>query len=108
MRRAPGRDARATPVPRTLVAVLLAVSTLVVAGCGGVSARDRTLTVFAAASLTGVFGELERHFENRYPDLDVRLNVGGSARLARQIVEGAPADVFASADARTLRRVAAA
>ncbi|WP_028662284.1 extracellular solute-binding protein, partial [Saccharomonospora iraqiensis] len=93
-------------MPRTLVAVVLAVGMLTVVACGGVPGRDRTLTVFAAASLTGVFGELDRHFERTHPDVDVRLNVGGSARLARQILEGAPADVFASADARTIRWVA--
>ncbi len=57
-----------------------------------------TLTVFAAASLTDVFEELGGRLEEANPDLEVRFNLAGSSALATQIVEGAPADVFASAD----------
>jgi molybdate transport system substrate-binding protein len=56
-----------------------------------------TLTVFAAASLTDVFEELGGRLEEANPDLEVRFNLAGSSALATQIVEGAPADVFASA-----------
>ncbi|MEO5920984.1 MAG: molybdate ABC transporter substrate-binding protein [Pseudolysinimonas sp.] len=56
-----------------------------------------TITVFAAASLTEVFGVLETKFEERHPSADVVLSFGGSGSLATQIVEGAPADVFAAA-----------
>lgn len=56
-----------------------------------------TITVFAAASLTEVFGVLEVEFEQRHPSADVVLNFGGSGGLATQIVQGAPADVFAAA-----------
>ena len=57
-----------------------------------------TLTVFAAASLTDVFGELGDQLTADNPDLDVQFNFAGSSALATQIVEGAPADVFASAN----------
>ncbi|CAM2793186.1 molybdate ABC transporter substrate-binding protein [Saccharomonospora xinjiangensis] len=80
--------------PAVALAVL-AVATSVTA-CGGKG--ERVLTVFAAASLTDVFGEFERRFEQAEDGIDVRLNVAGSSRLAQQIAEGAPADVFASAD----------
>jgi molybdate transport system substrate-binding protein len=56
-----------------------------------------TITVFAAASLTEVFGALETAFEQRHPSADVVLSFGGSGALATQIIEGAPADVFAAA-----------
>ncbi len=56
-----------------------------------------TITVFAAASLTEVFGALETEFEQQHPSADVVLNFGGSGALATQIIEGAPADVFAAA-----------
>ena len=56
-----------------------------------------TITVFAAASLTEVFGVLETGFEQQHPSADVVLNFGGSGALATQITEGAPADVFAAA-----------
>lgn len=56
-----------------------------------------TITVFAAASLTDVFGVLETAFEEQHPSAEVVLNFGGSGALATQIIEGAPADVFAAA-----------
>jgi molybdate transport system substrate-binding protein len=57
-----------------------------------------TLTVYAAASLTEAFGELGRMFEREHPGLTVRFNFAGSQQLAAQLEQGAPADVFASAD----------
>ncbi|GAA3544713.1 molybdate ABC transporter substrate-binding protein [Nocardioides daeguensis] len=70
--------------------------------------RERTLTVFAAASLTKTFEELERQFEDAHPDVDVKLSFGGSSDLAAQIAEGAEADVFASADTATMDTLVAA
>ena len=58
----------------------------------------RTLTVFAAASLTGAFDEIGRLFEADHPGATVAFNFAGSNQLATQIGEGAPADVFASAN----------
>src|SRR3954452_7901950 len=57
-----------------------------------------TLTVFAAASLTEVFSELGDQLKADDPDLDIRFNFAGSWALATQIDQGAPADVFASAN----------
>jgi molybdate transport system substrate-binding protein len=57
-----------------------------------------TVTVFAAASLTDVFTYLGDRLEEDNPDLDVRFNFAGSSQLATQIIQGAPADVFASAN----------
>ncbi|SDY60365.1 molybdate transport system substrate-binding protein [Modestobacter sp. DSM 44400] len=75
---------------------------LALAGCGGTASsgggRTGTLTVFAAASLTDVFGELGDRLEADNPDLDVRFNFAGSSALATQLTQGAPADVFASAN----------
>jgi len=56
------------------------------------------LTVFAAASLTGSFERLRDDFTATHPDVEVQLNLGASSTLARQIVSGAPADVFAAAN----------
>lgn len=83
------------------------VSALVVAGCAPGSA-DETLTVYAAASLTESFATLEEEFEADHPGVDVQVNFGGSSRLAQQIAEGAPADVFASADEAAMDVVAGA
>src|SRR4051812_12719333 len=57
-----------------------------------------TLTVFAAASLTDVFTDLGNRLEQDNPGLDVRFNFAGSSALATQLTEGAPADLFASAN----------
>ena len=54
--------------------------------------------MFAAASLTEPFNELILAFENSHPDVKVIPNYAGSQQLAHQIAQGAPADVFASAD----------
>jgi molybdate transport system substrate-binding protein len=56
------------------------------------------LNVFAAASLSGPFGEIGRLFETAHPGVTVVFNFAGSQQLAQQISEGAPADVFASAN----------
>jgi molybdate transport system substrate-binding protein len=59
-----------------------------------------TLTVYAAASLTESFRALGRMLEAQHPGLTVQFNFAGSQQLALQIEQGAPADVFASADQR--------
>jgi molybdate transport system substrate-binding protein len=58
---------------------------------------SRTLTVFAAASLTGSFGEIGKAFEAANPGVTVTFNFAGSQALRTQIEQGAAADVFASA-----------
>jgi molybdate transport system substrate-binding protein len=60
------------------------------------------LLVSAAASLTDAFGQMEVVFEAEHPGVDVVLNVGGSSSLREQILEGAPADVFASASSSNM------
>ena len=57
-----------------------------------------TLTVLAASSLTDAFGELESTFEERNQGVDVSTSFASSSDLLAQIQQGAPADVFASAD----------
>jgi molybdate transport system substrate-binding protein len=57
-----------------------------------------TLHVFAAASLTDAFREIAAAYEKAHPGVRVELNFAGSQMLRTQIEQGAPADVFASAD----------
>jgi len=66
------------------------------------STLSGTVNVFAAASLTGSFEEIAAAFEAENPNVDVVFNFGGSSSLATQIVEGAPADVFAAASPATM------
>lgn len=76
------------------------------AGEAGRAEAGQTLTVFAAASLKPVFTELAADFEAAHPGTAVRLSFAGSSDLATQISQGAPADVFASADTRNMARLA--
>jgi molybdate transport system substrate-binding protein len=62
--------------------------------------EPRTVTVYAAASLTEAFRDLGKTLEQRHPGLKLRFNFAGSQQLATQLEQGAPADVFASADQR--------
>jgi molybdate transport system substrate-binding protein len=61
-------------------------------------ALSGSITVLAAASLTEAFDELGERFEAAPPDATVTFSFGSSTALAQQLVQGAPADVFASAD----------
>jgi len=89
----------------------LAAAAVILAACGGNSPGNssdasREVTVFAAASLTEAFGEIARAFEDSHPGMSVRFNFAGSQQLAASLVEGAPGDVFASADERHMEAVA--
>ena len=63
------------------------------------------LRVFAAASLTEAFAALADAFEDEHPDVTVTTNFAASSELATQILEGAPADVYASADETNMARL---
>jgi molybdate transport system substrate-binding protein len=65
--------------------------------------ESKELNVFAAASLRESFGELGKLFEAKHPGTKVQLNLGGSQELRTQIENGAPADVFASADQKHMQ-----
>jgi molybdate transport system substrate-binding protein len=78
---------------------------LALAGCAsdgsddsGASGGDTKITVFAASSLTATFQEIGKEFEAAHDGVTVDFNFAGSSDLVAQIQQGAPADVFASAD----------
>jgi molybdate transport system substrate-binding protein len=66
---------------------------------------DTTLTVYAAASLTKTFEELGEAFEAEHEGVQVEFSFGGSSDLVSQLQEGAPADVFASADTANMDKL---
>ncbi|MDZ5144732.1 molybdate ABC transporter substrate-binding protein [Microbacterium testaceum] len=66
-----------------------------------------TVEVYAAASLQRSFDEIASAFEAAHPGVTVSAVYDGSSTLATQIGEGAPADVFASADEKNMSKVAA-
>ena len=69
--------------------------------------QPRTLTVFAAASLTDAFEEMGQSFETSHPGVTIRFNFAGSQSLRTQIEQGALADVFASANSKEMDALAA-
>jgi molybdate transport system substrate-binding protein len=98
---------------RTLLAAgLFAIVALLASACGDDSSDEPTgdatsaaesqlsgsITVFAAASLTDAFTEIGEAFKEANPDVAVEFSFLGSPALRTQIEEGAPADVFASAN----------
>lgn len=88
---------------------LLMALIVVLAACGddGGSVEGEVL-VSAAASLTDAFADVEAAFEDANPDVDIVLNLASSSSLREQILEGAPADVFASANTSNMDQVAEA
>jgi len=96
-----------------------AIAALAAAGCGSSgtsgssagsaspsgSASGSTITVFAAASLQGTFTKLGKQFEAAHPGDKVNFSFGPSSGLATQIINGAPADVFASAATTNMTQV---
>ncbi len=110
-------------VTRRLQVVLFAVAMFALASCGGsgnggagsnsgaasdpasADSLSGPVTVFAAASLTDVFGALGDRFMADHPEADLRFNFGPSSGLAEQINQGAPADVFASANTTQMTAV---
>lgn len=84
--------------------LLLALLGLLLAA-GAPHARAADVTVFAASSLTDAFTALAHAFERARPGTHVVLNFAASSTLATQVLQGAPADVFASADERQMARV---
>jgi molybdate transport system substrate-binding protein len=87
----------------------IAAAGVLVASCGGdnddPAGTERTITVFAAASLTDAFEEVGDAFEAANPGVTVTFNFAASSTLREQILAGAPADVFASANTSNMDQV---
>ena len=95
---------------RGLTSLVATLGLLVAAtGCGpSTETAEEELTVLAAASLTEPFGELADRFEQAHPQVRVATSFDSSATIATQVEAGAPADVVATADPRTMQMMARA
>ena len=89
-----------------LLAFLAAEGTGRAAEGGPANAQD--VIIFAAASLREACTELQRPFEVAHPGVHLRFNFAGSQELRTQLEQGAPADVFISADERQMDEAAKA
>jgi molybdate transport system substrate-binding protein len=101
---------------------ILAVSAVFIAACGDdnnssssttttakpTSTLKGDVTVSAAASLTEAFTQIGKDFHTNNPDANATFNFGSSGTLSTQIIGGAPAGVFASADEANMQKVSAA
>jgi molybdate transport system substrate-binding protein len=88
----------------------LCAAAVALAGCGASTPSPATppagkLTVFAAASLKKAFTEIGERFTTDNPGSDVEFSFAGSADLVNQLIQGAPADVLAAADAKNMGKV---
>ncbi|SDZ57234.1 molybdate ABC transporter substrate-binding protein [Herbiconiux ginsengi] len=119
------RVATRNAVARIAVGLLAASVVAVLAGCAGSGSGTNdgpgastptsatptagslhgSITVFAAASLKQTFTDLAARFEAENPGTTIELNFAGSSDLVTQITEGAPADVFASADEKNMSKL---
>jgi molybdate transport system substrate-binding protein len=101
-----------SPAIKATALILAASLAAVLGGCAapgaapaGGSGAGGTITVFAAASLKATFTKLAGDFEARNPGTRVTLSFAGSSDLATQLTQGAPADVFASADTKNMAKL---
>ena len=101
--------------------VLVAIAAVALTACGSSAGKasvstsspstssapalSGTITVFAAASLTESFTTIGKAFEAAHPAAKVTFSFGASSTLAQQIIQGAPADVFASASKTNMTQV---
>jgi len=93
------------------VAAAAAVMTCIVSGCGSSNQASSSSTspagtgklmVFAAASLNKSFTAIGEQFKTDDPGADIEFNFAGSSDLVTQLTQGAPGDVFASADTKNM------
>ncbi len=97
---------------RSLYIFLLIVGLCtVLAACGGSTSTSDTptpapitLNVFAAASLTESFNEIAAAYHQQHPNVTIKSDYDGSQILEQQIANGAPADIFASADLANMQK----
>ncbi len=105
------------PRPALVAAATATVAALVLVGCSASGAGSTgtptatpdslkgTVTVLAAASLTEVYRDLATQFEKLHPNVTITQSFGGSSALSTQIIQGAPADLLATANEATMKTV---
>ena len=88
---------------------IAALTLLLISGCSSTEQpAANKIIVFAAASLKKTFTELGEQFKTQNPGSSVEFSFAGSSDLVTQLTQGAPADVFASADTKNMDKAAQA
>lgn len=88
-----------------LIAFFCIAASTAIHPCKAVAEKE--LIVSAAASLTNAFKEAAEKFQAANPGLKITSNFGASGALLQQMAQGAPVDIFASADQKTMDEAAA-
>jgi molybdate transport system substrate-binding protein len=94
-----------------LQAVFCVLALALISGCGSSekpAAQNSKIMVFAAASLKQTFTDIGEQFKTENPGASVEFSFAGSSDLVTQLTQGAPADVFASADTKNMDKAAQA
>jgi molybdate transport system substrate-binding protein len=104
---------RRTSALKRILLVFAPVLLIALAACSSspstsASSQPVKLTVFAAASLKGAFTDIGKAYSQKHSNVTVTFNFAGSDALATQITQGAPADVFASANTTQMNVVVTA
>lgn len=90
---------------RSLVSALVLVILFSACASSSESQEQTTLNIYAASSLATPFAYAGLAYDKAHPGVKVQFNLGASSDLARFVQEGAPADVFASADVTNMAKV---
>lgn len=99
-------------MPKHSLLISTLIITLITACSGSAPVSDsatpnspspQNLTIFAAASLSEALSELGDLFKAEHPGIEVTLNFAGSQQLAQQLAQGAPVDIFASANKKQMQ-----
>src|SRR5699024_3788065 len=92
------------------VVLLVSIISVILLGCNAENNQDKNvddarndskqekLMISAAASLTDAMDEITKNYEAEHPGIELEFNFAGSGKLAQQIQQGAPVDVFISAN----------
>lgn len=98
-------DTAATTPSSVAVTTTVAPGTTAASATVAEPAVSGDVTVFAAASLTAAFTEIGKAFETEHPHAKATFSFASSSDLVKQITEGAPADVYASADQANMNKL---
>ncbi|WP_079529071.1 molybdate ABC transporter substrate-binding protein [Halobacillus hunanensis] len=93
---------------RKLIIIFLGLVLFGLAGCSNNTAQEQhttDLTISAAASLTDAMKEIKETYESQNKDVTLTFNFAGSGKLAQQIQQGAPVDVFLSANQKWMDKL---
>ncbi|MEK4382293.1 molybdate ABC transporter substrate-binding protein [Aeribacillus sp. FSL K6-2848] len=83
--------------------VIFILMILILAGCNPPKQEKVELTISSAASLKDCMQKIKKSFEREHRNIHLSLNFGGSGTLQRQILQGAPTDLFISAGKEQLK-----